>query len=171
MKILNARIRWNLEWANDPDLEVLVDRFPSQDEFEFEQKGRCWFAEKDGAVSFFSHSGEDVNEKGFYSSTFKLRMKDGSIKTLRGPWSSRSGVMNKQGFTPSVEVRIFEDEESFNRGYTAFAGHITLKLAQKVIKKFLPNVYLVRIEDETDIYYVPSMSPIKVQKPTKEEAK
>jgi hypothetical protein len=174
MKVLNARIRWNIGWANNPELEILVDKFPALEEFEFENKESLWFAEKDGAVSFFHHSGRDEDEGGYYGSLFKIKMKDGSFKVLRGPWSSRSSVMNRAGFTHSMEAIIFEDEESFKRGYTGFAGHITIKLAKKIFKKFLPQFYLVKVVDKDkwnkgEISYIPSASPTGVCKITEEK--
>lgn len=165
MKVVKAKIDWMEKWSNNPELVVAVEDWPSSEEFRYEQRGNLFFAEKDGAVSFFSHSGKDENLGGYGGDEFKIRMIDGTEKILKGPWSSRSGVMNREGFTESVEVRLFEDIESYERGYTALGAHITLEVAKEAIKKFCPKVYLVKVEDSTDVTYVPSLSKDKVVKP------
>lgn len=165
MEVLDAKVNWYLGYANDPELELLVDRFPGLEEFEFEQRDDCWFAEKDEAVYFLHHSGKDENEGGFYGAEFRLRTKTGEVKALLGPWSSRAGVMNKVGFTPCLDVSYTDEVEAFKRGYFT-GGHVTLHLALHVIKRFLPGIHLARIEEEDgEVRYVPSLSPERVEKP------
>jgi len=123
MKVLDAKVNWMQGWGNDPTLKVLVDKLPSHDELVYEQKGTLYYTHKDGYVSFFHYSKPD---DGYGGSKFELKMKDGSIKTLVGPWSSREGVMNAAGFIPSVNCAITDEEDVWKKGYTFYSGSISL---------------------------------------------
>jgi len=140
MRILNARVRWMEGYNNDPELEVLADHLPDYKDLRYEENNGCYFAERDGYVSFFYHSGNPEQQEGYFGRHFHITMKDGTEKTLKGPWSSRSGVMNKMGFEPSREVAIFTDQASYDRGYIAYAGHITERLFKLAVKTFCPGV-------------------------------
>lgn len=84
---------------------LLVDREASLDEHRFQHQDGLWWSEKDGLVVFFFWTGPG-NEGGFGGEDFNITMVDGTLVTLRGPWSSRPGLMNKRGFPPSMGVRI-----------------------------------------------------------------
>lgn len=127
MKILGASINWYDGFCNKPRLEIVVDSIPASfEELRYEQRGSLYFAEKDQYVSFFYYDGPSDGCGGHH---FDIIMKDGTKKTLIGPWSSRCGVMNEAGFTPSVEVTIIL-EESYP--YGRIAGAITTDLATGV---------------------------------------
>lgn len=134
MKILNLRVNWYLNFANDPSFEALVSDVPHYDELRYENRDWAWFAEKDGYVSFFAWSGPN-NEGGFGGRQYTINMKDGSQITLKGPWSSGCYAMNAMGFPLSVELAFTEDKLSFDRGHTFFAGHCTKEL----IEDYLSN--------------------------------
>ena len=123
MKVLDAKVNWNQRWASDPTLKVLVDRLPSRDELVYEQKDTLYYAHKDGYVSFFHYSKPD---DGYGGRKFELKMKDGSVKILVGPWSSREGVMNAAGFIPCVGCPITDEEKVWEEGLTFYGGSISL---------------------------------------------
>lgn len=154
MKILNARVRWNTGLANDPRLEVLVDKMPPMADLRYEQKDGCYFAQKEGFVSFFYYTGPG---EGFGGSTFKIKLADGTDKDLIGPWSSRSGVMNRH-FPQSLEVSITEDAGSFARGWTLFASALLVDTAKEALEKFVPEATIIKEEPrmcgDPDICYV-----------------
>lgn len=135
MKILDARVRWMFGWANSPEFELWVDKTPKIEELRYERKGNCWFAEKDGYVSFFSHSGSDHDEGGFSGHAFHITMVDGTEKTLIGPWSSSSSYMNGIGFKHSVEASFTTEQLTWHRGFTFMGGHISLKLAKEAAER------------------------------------
>lgn len=87
---------------------ALKERFDSaQDRYAYEQKGPLYFAhdELTGLVSFFAYSEPG---RGFGGAKFNIRLNDGTEKVLHGPWSSRCGVMNEVGFTPSTEITLVD---------------------------------------------------------------
>ena len=160
------RVNWKEGYANTPEFEVLTDKIPNKDTLRFEQKGRLWFAESGGYCSFYSHSGADINEGGFYRDPVKINLKDGSNKVLKGPWSSRAGVMNREGFGPCLDLAVTDDPGAFERGHTFTAGSIALDLIIDAMRKFLPDVHLLKVVDETDVDYYPSVSTTEVKKPS-----
>lgn len=139
------KVDWMEGWANNPGIIVLVDRFPDLSDVKFDKKGPLYFAEKDGGVFFFSYRQPG---NGFGGRHFTLKMKDGSEEILKGPWSSRSSVMNTVGFTPSIEVIIAEDRDTFERGYTLLAGSMIVEKVEEGLKKFLPGFSLYSFIDE-----------------------
>ena len=73
-------------------------------EFETQKDGWFWEAkeldggelayraEKDGEVLFFVH--DLSNETGYGRWMFQVTMTDGEVRTITGPWSSRSFIIN-----------------------------------------------------------------------------
>jgi hypothetical protein len=114
-------------YANDPTLEILVDKMPDRSDLRYKKEGILYYAELDGYVSFFCYRGPG---EGFGGRGFEITMEDGSQELLKGPFSSRAGVMNAAGFGPCVDVSITDNPESYERGYTFYAGHVTLKLIE-----------------------------------------
>ena len=158
MKVLNASIWvYNKDVLNGHRLQILVDKIPKLEDLRFECKNNCYFAEREGYVVFYYWSGKG-NEGGFYGREWDITMKNGKKVTLKGAWSSRSGVMNRF-FKQSMEVSITEDKDSFEKGYTFFAGAITVDLAREVVKRFLPDWTIVKeikryeLYNENEIYY------------------
>jgi len=145
MKALNAKVNWMEKYANEPHLEILVDRIPSLEELLYDVKDEYFYlAEKDGYVRFFYYKQPD---EGYAGHHFHLRMKDGSEVVLKGPWSSNSGTMNRVGFTPSIEASLTDEPAAFERGYTFKAGAITVDFARKALARFVPDVSLERFDD------------------------
>ena len=67
--------------------------------------GEIFFAEdpRTGRVRYFFYNGPS---HGFGGYTFNLHMEDGTVRSLKGPWSSNSRAVNAVGHTPSKEVTI-----------------------------------------------------------------
>jgi hypothetical protein len=143
MKVLQARIDWMQQFANPPSLYILVDKMPTV--HQYEQRGPLYFGENDGLVNFFAYSKPD---QGYGGREFKLMMKDGSIKVLKGPWSSRAAVMNGAGFTPCQEVAITDDPCTWNRGHTFYGSSVTLEVFKQAMA-LLPEADIV-IQHEKD---------------------
>lgn len=128
MKLIKGRVHWFEGFANDPVLQILVDKLPEMDELRYEEKDGIYYGEKDGYVSFYYYVQPG---QGFCGRSFKLTMKDGEEKTLIGPWSSNAGAAHGVGFGPCVDVNIIDNLESYERGYTFYAGHVTLDLIER----------------------------------------
>lgn len=134
MKLIDAGIDWREDVSNDPVLELLVDEIPVRSEMRFqhdEERG-LWYGEKDGFVRFYFWSGPE-NEGGFGGHNFTIQTVDGEEVTLRGPYSSRSSVMNKVGFGPCVGVRITTDPAVLENGHTFQTGAVTLEVAKQAV--------------------------------------
>ena len=168
MKILKAKVDWMKDWDNHPNLVVLVDKIPNHDDLRFNQQGGMYWAIKDGYASYlyYTHPGE-----GFAGRVFTLKMVDGTTQELKGPWSSRAGCVNTvlhdlsglQG--PIVDVTMTDDPDVYSGKVIKcfFAGAITMDLAEQAAK--MARCYLVRVRDESDITWTPSMDKKYIIKP------
>lgn len=143
MKPLDAKIHWSFEYANQPTLQLLVDKIPDTNDMRYEYKDNCYFAEKDSYVKFFYY---ERPGNGYGGAKIPIVLKDRASKILIGPWSSGSYAMNKL-FRPSLDVHIIDKPDDFNRGYTFIAGHVTLEFASKAVLKYLPDVELIKVYD------------------------
>ena len=110
------------------ELHIWVDEWPKlSSEFRFDREGTLYFAELHGVVKFFSYNGPG---RGFAGRVFPITMRDGSAIRLEGPFSSRAGVMNRQGFTPCLEVAV-------HSVHTRYGGcHMTVRKARQVLHKW-----------------------------------
>jgi len=144
MQVLDIRIKkYPIRRYPRFDIELLVDKIPERSEMRFQRKDNCWFAELGGYVEYFGWTPPN-NNGGYYGRHFDIIMENGFKITLLGPWSSRSSEMNKLRFTPSLEVSITDDLKVFNRGYTFYAGVVTVELLQPALRKM--DERLVEIE-------------------------
>ena len=147
MNVLSAKIRWNLGWANDPSLRLLVDRVPRVSELEFEhaQVGRqeghgLYWAERGGYVCFFNYVGPST---GFGGRTYTLNMRDGSEVKLKGPWCPGATYANKyMGGLHCVPASLTDDPRAGRRGYTYLAGYVTVELAREALAEHRPHAEL-----------------------------
>jgi hypothetical protein len=151
MKILNVKVNWAIGWNSRPHMEVLVDKIPDRDSLVYEYRDTMFFAEKDGYVHFLCHNGDDKNHGGYGDSSFFVRMRGGVRKELKGPWSGRSGVTNRLGFVPCLEVSITENPEVFEKGHTYEGGAITEELAREAVA--FTGAHLVKVDRHGEIYY------------------
>jgi len=155
VEITDAEVRWNEEYTNTPDLIVHVDDTPGLDELEFEgsKEEGLWYAEHpSGYVNFFSWSGGEG--EGYSGRHFEIQTVDGRQVTLKGPWSSRSGALNKHGYGPCLEVSYKVPE--FDHTYRS--GAMTVEKAEEVVDQFLDDdVSLERVERFSggEPYYIP----------------
>lgn len=134
MNVRDAKVDWKEDYANKPKLQVLVDNIPSRSSMVFEsaKDKQVWYAEKNGYVNFFSGH-PDRPGNGYSGRKFTLQTADGEV-VLKGPYSSRAGVMNKLGFGPCVDVSITTDPSVLEKGYTFSSGSITLQKAKEAIQ-------------------------------------
>jgi len=160
MKILNARIEWFIGYANEPQLEVLVDKIPEPSELVYEKiPFKRWFlyvAEKEGYVSFFVWSGKG-NDGGYGGAEWTVKVRDGETvreELVRGPWSSRSGIINQVWKPQCMEVAITDEPDDFEKGYSFTAAALTLEKAKEAIRITGANLLKI-VEKEGEIRYVP----------------
>lgn len=155
MKILDAQVDWREDVGNDPRLEVLVDEIPERSELRFEHEDGLWVAIEDGYAEYFAWSG-DGNDGGFSGRSFEITTIDGEQVTLRGPWSSRAGCLNKRSFGPVVDVHLATDPSVLEKGYTFKSGTLTLSAARQAIDLTDEDAYLERVVkfDAEEPYWV-----------------
>lgn len=127
MKVLQATIDWMLDWDNDPHLKVLVDKIPDKviyHQYDLDSGAAFYVGENDGWVSYFYHN--PMNQTGFGGRNFTLTLDTGEVKVIKGPWSSRAGVANHYLKIPCVDVTITDEFEVWQRGFTFYAGSISV---------------------------------------------
>lgn len=164
MKILKSDVNWLKAYSSVPIIKCLVDKIPRRDSFIYTKNSNIYWSQSDGFVSFYYHNPSD--ETGFGGTLFKLKMDDGSEKTIKGPWSSRPGIMNKI-FPHSVEIMLTDDEEAWNRGFTFINTYCTLNNAIKAAA--LAGTHLVRYIHYNEISYHPSLVSDAVVKPFRDK--
>lgn len=168
MKILKARVDWNKDYDNRPNLVVLVDKMPTHDEMFFTQVDSIYYSVTGGNANYFHYVSPG---EGYAGRVFEINMVDGTKKALKGPWSSRAGCVNSvvsahnKEFEHIVDVTMTADPNQYS-GKTIgcfYASSITLSLAKEAAKK--ANCYLVRENLNGDITYHPSMVQNFIVKP------
>lgn len=119
MKLIKGRINWWHGYGNLPTLELMVDNIPAREEMLFERRGDCFFSEKHGYVEYYYWQESLGQQEGFGGYHFNIHLKDGGYMVLKGPWASRSQVMNQVGFPTSVDVVLkSEDGKSYGHAVT-----------------------------------------------------
>jgi hypothetical protein len=105
---MKAEINWMKGWANPPKLVVHAE-LADDSNFVYEERQGCYFASdrKSGQVRFFHYAKAG---SGYGGRKFLLPMKDGTLKEIIGPWSSRCSVMNAVDFPHSVEVNFMTED-------------------------------------------------------------
>lgn len=156
MRIVSLSVDWHEQFANDPSLLVLVDKIPDHGGLRYKVlDDRMYFAELGGYVNFFVHCPQQ--ETGYGGRTFHVTLEDGSKRSIKGPWSSRSGCFNKQKMIPQcVECGITDNPSVYSKGYTFYSGAITLDLVERHLKAHIPGLQMRReVKWEGEIYYYP----------------
>lgn len=160
MKATAVDVEWNDRYDNEPRLKLLVDELPPMSSLIYKSKdiggSTLFYAELDGYVSFMVHSPRD--ECGFGGRTFHLHLEDGTQVAIKGPWSSRSGVVN-QHFGPCLEVSITAESEVWEQGFTFYSAAVTLAFARAAVRRLRPTIFLhkERIFHDAEVYYVPRL--------------
>jgi len=161
MKILDAKVDWFEGYLNEPQLMLLVDNIPDVKEMVYEKipyMGQyLYVAEKDGFVNFFIWSGKG-NDGGYGGAELTVKVKDDKgvhEELVRGPWSSRSGIVNQVWRNQCMEVAITDDQQVWVYGGTLIAGAVTIEKAKEAMK-IKPWLRLLKVvDDEGEVRYVP----------------
>ena len=122
MKILNARL---CEYGS---LIVDVDKVPDMDNLVWNkaQSGMYTFYLATTCEGYATYLCSDPDNKtGFDGHQFDLKMSDGTIETVVGPWSSRPGLINQLFDQQIVDVTYMPHH---------IAGAITLDKAAALFK-------------------------------------
>lgn len=139
-----------------------MDETPSYNDvlYEGSKELGLWYGEnEDGFADFFAWSGGQGN--GYSGRHYPIETVDGEEITLKGPFSSRAGVINKVGenhseydWGPALDVRYKESRDQL----TPRSGAVTLEAAERAVEEFLgEDVVLeekIKFSNE-EPYYVP----------------
>jgi hypothetical protein len=68
------------------------------------------------------------NNSGFGGSAYDITLRDGTARTLRGPWSSSASTANEHGFGPCMDVSVTTDPAAYTRGHTFQHGAVLVSL-------------------------------------------
>lgn len=155
MKIVWSEILWQPDFDVEPMLLVIPESVPKLDDFRFKQVGPIYIAEKDSFVRVY-----DASIK-LSSEVVSLTLRNGMEKDVCASPIIRPGLVNKLNLGYNVvEVSL---------GQTS-SGFITVQKALEITTTH--DCWLVRVEETNgEFYWVPSTSPHKVTKPSKEEVK
>jgi len=160
MKVLRTDIELFEGYANDPELVITVDKVPLWDEFVYETaetvSGSTLFygVHESGLVRFFSEN--PTNRRGYGGASFDIKLSDGRVRRLVGPWSSRCGVMNAYFEPHSVEVILIE-ELTGNK----FSYAITVELAKQLCEDAGLEITASNVRGE--IRYLVNPRPLEIK--------
>jgi len=162
MKVKKIDVYWCNEFSNVPNLELYVDKKPDYNQImRFECKkyhdNDIYYAydEDSGLVKFYYH--DHKNHNGYYGAKFKLKMKDGTVETLIGPWSSRPAIMHMAGFSFCSGISLIEEEDLNSK----FAAYMLNSKLEHLIKEFLPDLeYYIAANGEI---YIPKNQPLNLK--------
>ena len=87
---------------------------------------------------------------------FEIVTVDGEQVTLKGPWSSRAGCVNKRSFGPVVDVRLTTNPDALDKGHTFSTGTLTLSAAKQALGLTDDDARFERVEkfDSDEPYWV-----------------
>jgi len=146
MKILGAKVDPMEKYANDPYLLVLLDEKGLKDHDPSKQVHEVFQREdghtlyravwEDGYVHFLAHNPK--NQNGYGGSTFAVMTKQGLV-ALKGPWSSRPGVMNAAFGDPYCFSATF----CYQSEYLRVSGALTVEKVVEILDEFCPDWELV----------------------------
>jgi hypothetical protein len=150
MKILGIKIDWHEEFNQSATITCEVDRIPSMDELVFEaypiQKGVLYYAELEGYVCYLYH--QPKNEEGFGGREYSLKMKDGTIKIIKGPWSSNPESVRQIAKKRVIDVFLDwrQSSDSVFKGGSHYGecGSIVQDLFDSALKEFVPNLTMIK---------------------------
>lgn len=163
-----AKVEWYERYANHPVLACSTTKGNWEKHREVHEKAVFWTQRQGGSTLYYSDPGDGLvnfychtpgNEEGFAGRSFKLLIEeDGETieRTIKGPWSSRPGIMNKYFGAHCVDLTVSVGE------YTHYSAACTLSLAKVIIDLFNGGnppedwIQLVCILEESgEIYYYP----------------
>ncbi len=104
MRMTAMKVDLHLQFANRPSVVIKVDEVPSREELRyvpyFSNGCTLYVAECRGAVDFMFH--DPGNQEGYGGREFHITLVNGSNVMVKGPWSSRPGVVNQM--VPGLRV-------------------------------------------------------------------
>lgn len=146
MKVLNGRIQTWMDSYRPHRLEILVDKLPDYqtrvyDVIREASGASSYFHNDDGYISFMRHNPSD--EHGYDGQKFTLNLSDGTVETIKGPWSSGPSYMEHLFGVLAVDVSITDEPKTFEKGYTFYAGHVTEDIAREALAFAGPEWQLI----------------------------
>jgi hypothetical protein len=161
----------DLEWLYR-DVVVLVDEYPERSDRTFVSSPNDKLYVGRDEIGWTSYFAAGWDGRGFGGASFDLDMADGTTETLTGPYSSRSGVINKAvesglfppEIEPVVDVILVDREEKFDRERDRIGGRadsLAISTAESVLSLASDQMgeeWGYRREtrfDDDEPYYVP----------------
>lgn len=136
VRILDIRPYWSEGFDNYASLHVLASQEPQG--FMFEQRGPIYAAQSGIFVRFYYYTSPG---DGFGGHAFKITMKDGTSKELKGPWSSSAKSVNK--VFPEflcVDIAYTWEMATWERGFTLCGGSIRI---DAIVRWYVDNRHKV----------------------------
>lgn len=129
----------NQRFGNDPEVKFTVEgESPPFLDYRYEERNGCYFAQQDQNVNYIYKADPEKPDQGFGGRTFTAHMKDGSVRTWKGGWSSRPAAMTQAANFPMVfhcAIRWTEDRHPD----LYYATNVTLEYAHEAIERLLPE--------------------------------
>lgn len=124
-----------------------VADLPNPTELVYTYREPFFYAEHPtGLCNFYYWPGSN---DGYAGKGITINTVDGPF-TMRGPGSSRPGLLNAHGFGPCVQVVMSVSKVDFDRGH-GFIGYVTLAFAEQVAQQL--GIAMEKYDDDGDIIH------------------
>jgi len=152
-QIIAAKINLNMQWDISPAVEITVKGNPysKMSNYVYEERGGMYRAETtEGFTNFFHWKGPG-NEGGYGGRTSKVKMVDGTTRTIKGPWSSNAEFVSSVFLDrkPVIEISVLEAKNQ----HSSIGGAMTvekccelLKLPKMGYKEFSMHLLMMKLE-------------------------
>jgi hypothetical protein len=133
--ITGVDVDWHIGWANPPNLTLRVAGTPEWLGWRaFPQSSNSTFymnVEKGGQVKFLYHDPRD--ERGFGGHVFTLEMGDGTVRKIKGPWSSNASFAQQVAGFDIMDVGL-------RAGTSHLGGAWAVAQIKAALRQYQPNV-------------------------------
>ena len=135
--IEDIEVDWRAGWGNRPGFNILFNRLPESNELKYHNENGLYYARKGAYVSFYAHNKDNPEENagGFYGRVFEINVAGKGLIKLKGPWSSRAGCMNKQGFDACADASITDSLKVMKGKGTFYAGAVAIGAIEDWIRE------------------------------------
>lgn len=149
VNVTKCYLNLNEQWDITPEVVMEVESLPKNfiNSFVYEERDGCYRAEMPNGFAYFMHWRGPGNAGGSGGRHVYVSMTDGSIRTLKGPWSSNSMSVNEffPDREPLIEVTVVDTDEYYSRyGYAATVEFCCKQLG---IEKMNYEEFMVYLND------------------------
>ena len=139
MNIIAIHVDWRERYNHDPIFIITMDSEPLlYTALTFFSVGNYYIGEHEGYVRYFYKQG-DQQEQGFGGTWYKLQMRDGTTKILKGPWS---GAASELSLLWKPVLNVLLRTPKYNEKSSFLTGTFTKESLEPLLSILAPDIEL-----------------------------